>query len=59
MDKPTVKIRICKLDVGGITLLINFGGFHFHIRASVLWEKPLLLFMVGVHILGPDMHYGM
>jgi len=33
MDKLTIEIRICKLEVGGLTILINFSGLDFHIRA--------------------------
>jgi len=55
-DKLTVEIRICKFEVGGLTLLIIFGGLDFHIRARALSGGPLLILTVTTHFLGLDVH---
>lgn len=52
MDKSTVGIKIFKLDVGGLTLLIIFGGLDFQIRASVHCGGVLLVCMVVTHFWG-------
>jgi len=40
-EKPVIRIKICKLEVDGPTLLIIFGGSNFQIRPPVLCVGPL------------------
>lgn len=41
VDKPTVRIRICKIQVGGLTHLFNFNGlFPNFWHLTVPWDTP-------------------
>ena len=50
-EKLTIEIRICRLEVGGLTILINFSGLDFQIRVSVCLVIPLHILMVPTHFL--------